>query len=364
MPDTPAPSSVDANGPSRLVLCPYCGELSRDSARCESCRGNFDPLSRQATQNSMGPWFTRDAAHPHRPGCSFDVIRTLVGRGKIEPNTVIRGPTTNQFWTPARRVPGVANLLGVCHNCGGPAGADDVACANCGATFRYHDDRQHLGLTEVRLLPGQALPELIDGKAGAHPASQADSRPIAPRASAPLARSAVPASQPVAAQEGESLQSGGVPRWVFVLAGVAILGAGTVAAWIMGKLPGFPSPILGSAPATERPALSNGPQSPAPPRSESTNGSPSAGSDGSGVDGSTGESKPGEGLPSSDGSPPTVSGQPEPRTGEARQKLESGTEPDLQDAIRLMEGDSGSAAAEVRGVAERLLRQLPLRRLP
>ncbi len=143
----------------RVVLCPYCGSRSRDPHRCESCAGHFDPLSRQATQNAMGPWFIRDDAQPFRPGCSFETLLSMVRRGKVAPDTPLRGPSTRQFWVLAKRCPGVANLFGVCHACARPVEPSDRACRHCGVAFETPSDRQHLGLGSVRLLPGHAAPE-------------------------------------------------------------------------------------------------------------------------------------------------------------------------------------------------------------
>jgi hypothetical protein len=143
------------------ILCPYCGHVSMNPRRCEACSGHFDPLSRQASQNAMGPWFIRDTANPFRPGCSYDTLRELIRRKKIHRNTVIRGPSTRQFWSFAGRTPSVANMLGICHNCQADVDAAAFACQACGAAFSPDTDRQHLGLAPVHLLPGQATPEMI-----------------------------------------------------------------------------------------------------------------------------------------------------------------------------------------------------------
>jgi hypothetical protein len=143
------------------VLCPYCGRGTLLGAKCEHCKGLLDPLSRQATQNSMGPWFIHDPANPYRPGCSYDIIRDMVRRGKLNGQTVMRGPTTRQYWMLASRVPSVAHLLGRCHNCQKPVDKDNVSCPSCSADFSAELDRQFLGLGPVYLLPGQASPEEI-----------------------------------------------------------------------------------------------------------------------------------------------------------------------------------------------------------
>lgn len=191
-PATPPPVPMP-----RTVLCPYCGHVSMSVERCPNCGGRYDPLSRQATQNSMGPWFIRDEANPMRPGCSYDVIRRMVERGTITLDTVLRGPSTRQFWTLARRVPGVSHLLGVCHNCQADAGAADFACRSCGAAFAVDQDRQHMGLGPVRLLPGQASPEQVAASTGAGFIA----RPVSsPPPSAPSASPAAPADRPAVAQ--------------------------------------------------------------------------------------------------------------------------------------------------------------------
>ncbi len=143
------------------VLCPYCGRATLLGARCEQCRGLLDPLSRQATQNTMGPWFIHDPQNPFRPGCSYDIIRDMVRRGRITAETVLRGPTTRQYWMLASRAPSVANLMGKCHNCLKSVEPGAVSCPSCGADFSPDLDRQFLGLGPVHLLPGQASPEEV-----------------------------------------------------------------------------------------------------------------------------------------------------------------------------------------------------------
>ncbi len=150
----------------RMVLCPFCGGLSPDLEQCTTCKGRFDPLSRQASQNAMGPWFIRNEDNSFAPGCSFETIRTLIARGRILPNTIVRGPTTNQFWTLAKRAPSIANLFGVCHNCQGGVEEGEFACGSCGAPFRPEGDRQHMGLAPLQHLPGQAPPAVIAALSG------------------------------------------------------------------------------------------------------------------------------------------------------------------------------------------------------
>ncbi len=174
----------------RVVLCPFCGGLSANLEACTHCKGRFDPLSRQASQNAMGPWFIRDERQPFAPGCSFETVKNLIARGRISKNTIIRGPTTNQFWTLAKRTPGVANLLGVCHNCQHEVSPKDFACGACGAPFTPEVDRQHLGLAPLQPLPGQAPPAVIAALSG----PPVGVEPIELDRLAPAAQSTPPAS--------------------------------------------------------------------------------------------------------------------------------------------------------------------------
>ncbi len=133
--------------PAQAILCPYCGCTQmavRD--RCTDCGGLFEPLSRVATQIAMGPWYIRDRANPFRPGCCYDVLKRQIQAGKIKPTTIIRGPTTRQFWSVARNVPGVAHLLGVCHHCGAPVERGKDGCPNCQSRFSDAEQRNELGL--------------------------------------------------------------------------------------------------------------------------------------------------------------------------------------------------------------------------
>lgn len=153
--------SPGAETRSPAIICPYCGHESSSQTKCDACKGMTDPLSRQASQNAMGPWFIRDESAPFRPGCSYNTLRTLVARGRVSSRSVIRGPSTRQFWSRATHVPGVAHLLGECHACHIKVQPEATACPSCGASFDCSIDRQVMGLAPVRLLPGHAATEAI-----------------------------------------------------------------------------------------------------------------------------------------------------------------------------------------------------------
>jgi len=147
---------------SSATLCPYCGHVQMAGDRCGQCKGLFEPLSRQATQICMGPWFIRDTRNPFKPGCSYDVISKMIKAGKIKPNTVMRGPTTMQFWQVARNVPGLAHLVGFCHECNASVSSQDAACPKCGNTFEGIPQRNELGLLYRTEQEAHAAQESLD----------------------------------------------------------------------------------------------------------------------------------------------------------------------------------------------------------
>lgn len=132
----------------KLILCPYCGNTQKADKpdRCEHCGGYFEPLSRRATQISMGPWYIRDERLPFRPGCSYEVLEQQIRQGKVKPHSIVRGPTTRQFWSVARNVPGVAHLLGYCHRCGAHVEPTDKSCPSCSEPFMAVRERSDQGL--------------------------------------------------------------------------------------------------------------------------------------------------------------------------------------------------------------------------
>jgi len=147
---------------ARLILCPYCGNTQQTPHdRCASCGGFFDPRSLKVSQKHMGPWFIRDRDHPFRPGCSYEVLVREIEQGKIKPTTILRGPTTRQFWSVARNVAGVAHRLGYCHACGAHVQPNDARCPQCDAVFFSPKLRDQLGLAEAHaeVTTGQGLKE-------------------------------------------------------------------------------------------------------------------------------------------------------------------------------------------------------------
>jgi hypothetical protein len=149
------------------------------------CGGLFDARSRQATHNEMGPWFIRQVSRPFQPGCSYQTLVKLIDRGVVDKHTLLRGPTTRQFWTIAKRVPGVAHVLGFCHACGAAVDPDDHGCQQCGAPFGACLDRDSLGLPEIRPLPDEPAQTSNGSTERTAVPSSGNGPPASPRLEAP-----------------------------------------------------------------------------------------------------------------------------------------------------------------------------------
>lgn len=211
----------------KAILCPYCGlmqppptgvtpQAKGDSGsgmgglqRCAACGGLFDALSRKATQIAMGPWYIRDKANPFRPGCSFEVLKKQIEAGRIKATTVLRGPTTRQFWAIARNTPGVGHLLGYCHRCGAKVDKTDVACPECAEPFMEPDERNELGLqfpTKHAVEQAQkSLERELEAMGRPSSSVQATTSSETPRAAKPVAAGSESRTRPSAHEPGEDL---------------------------------------------------------------------------------------------------------------------------------------------------------------
>jgi len=204
---------------AKAMICPFCGHAQEAASRCESCRVPVDPLTRQATQNEMGPWSVRDPLRPHFPGCSYEMMGRLVSMGVIGKYTVVRGPSTQQFWVAARRAPGIAHLLGYCHSCDAKVPPGSVRCPDCGEEFGAWLDRERLGLAPIRGLPGDPDHEIAPRRKTGHTISAfapdteiaAGTRPpapsVAPETAAPTAERKPSPREITLAQELDAARS-------------------------------------------------------------------------------------------------------------------------------------------------------------
>jgi len=90
------------------------------------------PTTRAATAARVGPWFVLQRKNPTAPGLRYSVLLSLVKRGLVTTDSILRGPTTQQLWRRATRVRGVARAFGVCWNCASSVSPEATACVRCG----------------------------------------------------------------------------------------------------------------------------------------------------------------------------------------------------------------------------------------
>lgn len=130
----------------RILACPLCGETQYEQSVCKQCGGKLDADGLLLAEASFGPWFIRDEDNPFAPGMTYDLLVEKIGDKKLNRFSLVRGPTTRQLWILAKRVPGIAHLLGRCHRCDEHVDPTSLACHMCDVAFGGYRDRDSLGL--------------------------------------------------------------------------------------------------------------------------------------------------------------------------------------------------------------------------
>jgi hypothetical protein len=121
--------SADANG----VVCPFCANTRSDSVGpCPRCTMEDTPATRRSTSERIGPWFVLQKRNPTAPGLRFSVLIMLARRGHVTQRSIVRGPTTQQFWRLASEVKGLSRVFGICWSCQGSVGQEAGKCVACG----------------------------------------------------------------------------------------------------------------------------------------------------------------------------------------------------------------------------------------
>jgi|GEM_PF-992144 len=130
--DDPTPAQQVQQQLRGKVVCPFCGTLSQGAeGACARCTMENTPLTRQATKARLGPWYVLQSRNPAAPGMKYSVLLSLVKKGQITPRSIVRGPTTNQFWRFAAKVRGLSREFGICWGCGQDIATDADVCPHC-----------------------------------------------------------------------------------------------------------------------------------------------------------------------------------------------------------------------------------------
>jgi hypothetical protein len=113
-------------------VCPFCGtQRDSDVGPCMHCSLEDTPTTRSATRSKLGPWYVLQSRNPSAPGMNFATLMVLVQKGRVTARSVVRGPTTGQFWRHAAKIKGLSREFGLCWNCGGDVTKNARACASC-----------------------------------------------------------------------------------------------------------------------------------------------------------------------------------------------------------------------------------------
>src|SRR5688500_4994066 len=132
----PAESSLPPTplrrGHTSKHVCPFCGaQRETDVGACSNCSLEDSPTTRTATRSKLGPWYVLQSRNPSAPGMNFATLMLLVQKGRVTARSVVRGPTTAQFWRHAARVKGVSREFGLCWSCGGDVVRTARTCPGC-----------------------------------------------------------------------------------------------------------------------------------------------------------------------------------------------------------------------------------------
>jgi hypothetical protein len=132
MAETPQDAGDTAPWLGKQVPCVYCGQIiERDADRCPHCRTSFSVAVRKASREVLGPWYYLDPRNPSGRGVTLETLLKMIEKGRLKPDSIVRGPTTHQDWLFAAETPRLAKYLGLCPHCFAEAKPEDTYCTHC-----------------------------------------------------------------------------------------------------------------------------------------------------------------------------------------------------------------------------------------
>jgi len=112
--------------------CVYCGKvIERGVDRCPHCRISYSFAVRKASREVVGEWFYLDPRNPSGRGVTFETLIKMIEKGRIKPDSIVRGPTTHHDWMFAAEAPRLAKYLRLCPHCFAEARPEDTYCDAC-----------------------------------------------------------------------------------------------------------------------------------------------------------------------------------------------------------------------------------------
>lgn len=145
------------------TVCPFCAHIRTDPVgSCPKCTMEDTPSTRRSTGERIGPWFVLQRKNPTAPGLRLSVLLTLARRGHVTPKSIVRGPTTGQFWKFASQVKGLSSVFGICWHCGASVSPEATTCPKCRSAQDMPEDpdqflENHAAIPVMREIPLQEL---------------------------------------------------------------------------------------------------------------------------------------------------------------------------------------------------------------
>ncbi len=91
-----------------------------------------------ALSRLLGPWFVLEPSAPSAPGVNWEKFLTHIQKGRVTPQSVVRGPTTLGLWRFAADTPLVATQFGRCWSCHEQLPDKNARrCPHCGLSLNH-----------------------------------------------------------------------------------------------------------------------------------------------------------------------------------------------------------------------------------
>lgn len=140
-------AASDAPWKGETAPCVYCGRpIPRDAKRCPECRTSYSLAVRKAYREVEGNWFYLDRRNPSGRGVTFEALVKLVEKGRLRPESIVRGPSTHQDWMYAAETPRLAKYLGICPHCFAETTPDQTYCTRCQLNMNERPARPRPGV--------------------------------------------------------------------------------------------------------------------------------------------------------------------------------------------------------------------------
>ena len=171
--------------------------------RCPQCRTSFSIAVRKASREIIGPWYYLDPRNPSGRGVTLETLLKMIEKGRLRPDSIVRGPTTHQDWMYAAETPRLAKYFGMCPHCFGEVKPEETFCTHCQLNMNTRPADPRPGIPPYLVKPPvhraayETEMQLVGAEAAAPSDSLGDEALVAPVAAvAPLPPPEAPPAPP------------------------------------------------------------------------------------------------------------------------------------------------------------------------